>query len=263
MRISGSRVLLTGASGGIGHAIAKVLAARDASLVITGRRADVLSDLAGTTNAQTVAADLSDRNQVEELVKRLGDIDILVANAALPASGEITDYSVEQIDRALDVNLRAPILLGRAAAKVMAERGRGQIVFVSSLAGKVATARGSLYSATKFGLRGFALGLREDLQAQGVGVSVIYPGFIRDAGMFADSGATLPKGVGTSSPEEVAAAVVRAIEHNRGEITVAPVAMRVGTMFGVIAPRLASAVSRRMGAEKVAATLTEGQRGKR
>jgi uncharacterized protein len=263
MRIAGSRVLLTGATGGIGHAIAKALATRDASLVITGRRVDVLNDLAGTTNAETLAADLTDREQVESLTKRLADIDILVANAALPASGEITELSVDEIDRALDVNLRAPILLARAAAKIMSKKRKGQIVFVSSLAGKVASGTGSLYSATKFGLRGFALGLRDDLQPHGVGVSVIYPGFIRDAGMFAESGVKLPRGVGTSSPEEVADAVVRAIDQNRAETTVAPIAMRVGTLFGVLAPQLASAVSRRMGAADVGADLAAGQRSKR
>jgi short-subunit dehydrogenase len=263
MRIAGSRVLLTGATGGIGHAIAKALARNDASLVITGRRVDVLKDLADTTNAQTLAADLTDREQVENLARRLADIDILVANAALPASGDITDFSVEEIDRALDVNLRAPILLARAAAKIMSERKKGHIVFTSSIAGKVASVDGSLYSATKFGLRGFALGLREDLQPHGVGVSVIYPGFIRNAGMFADSGAKLPRGIGTSTPEQVAQAVVRAIESNRAETTVAPIAMRMGTVFGVLAPQLAGAVSRRMGASEVGANVTEGQRSKR
>jgi short-subunit dehydrogenase len=263
MHITGSHVLLTGATGGIGHAIAKAFASHDASLLITGRRVDVLNDLANTTNAETLAADLTDREQVENLTKRLADIDILVTNAALPASGEVTDFSVEQIDRALEVNLRAPILLARAAAKIMTKRREGHIVFISSLAGKVASGAGSLYSATKFGLRGFALGLREDLQPHGVGVSVIYPGFIRNAGMFAESGAKLPRGVGTSTPEQVADAVVRAIEQNRAETTVAPIAMRVGTVFGVLAPQLANAVSRRMGANDTAADLTAGQRSKR
>jgi len=263
MRIAGSRVLLTGATGGIGHAIAKELSSRDAGLLITGRRVDVLNDLANTTGAETLAADLTNRQDVENLTRRLDDVDILVANAALPASGVITDFSVEQIDRALDVNLRAPILLARAAAKTMAERRKGHIVFVSSLAGKVASGVGSLYSATKFGLRGFALGLREDMQPHGVGVSVIYPGFIRNAGMFAESGATLPRGVGTSTPEQVAGAVVRAIEQNRAEISVAPIAMRMGTVFGVLAPQLASAVTRRFGAADVGGDLAEGQRTKR
>ena len=96
----------------------------------------------------------------------------------------------------LEVNLRAPIALARALAPGMVERHRGHLAFISSLSGKTASPASSVYSATKFGLRGFALGLREDLRRQRVGVSVVLPGFIREAGMFADSRATLAAGCG-------------------------------------------------------------------
>ena len=86
-------------------------------------------------------------------------MDVLVANAALPASGRVEDFEPDQIDRALDVNLRAPIQLTRALLPGMLERGRGHLVLVSSLSGKVASPRSGIYSATKFGLRGFAAGL--------------------------------------------------------------------------------------------------------
>src|SRR5207247_2243219 len=104
--------------------------------------------------------------------------------------------SPAEIDRALDVNLRAPIQLARALVPPMLERRSGHLVFISSLAGKVATARSALYSATKFGVRAFAAGLREDLHGSGVGATTVFPGFIRDAGLFADSGVELPRGVG-------------------------------------------------------------------
>ena len=119
------------------------------------------------------------------------------------------------------MNLRAPIVMARAAVPGMLERGRGHVVFISSISGKVASEGTSLYSATKFGLRGFALGLREDLHGSGVGVTTIFPGFIRDAGMFADTHVTLPRGTGTRSPEDVAAAVLRAVRDDPAEITVA------------------------------------------
>ncbi len=109
----------------------------------------------------------------------------------------------------------------------MLARRRGHLVFMGSLAGKAASPASSLYNATKFGLRGFALALREDLRDAGVGVSVIMPGFISDAGMFADSGVKLPPGVGTRTPEQVAAAVLRAVEQNRAEVTVAPLPIRL------------------------------------
>jgi short-subunit dehydrogenase len=256
-------VLLTGASGGIGQAIARSLAARGARLVLTGRRADVLEPLAAELGGRALAVDLAERVAVERLVEQAGEVDILIANAALPAAGTLDDYTIEQIDRALDVNLRAPIALAKLLSEPMAARGRGHLIFISSLSGKVSSPGGSLYSATKFGLRGFALGLREDLRETGVGVSTVFPGFIRDAGMFASAGAKLPRGVRTRSPEDVAAAVVRAIERNAAEIDVAPLDLRVGAMIAGIAPQLAANASRRMGATAIAAQLAAGQRDKR
>ena len=89
------------------------------------------------------------------------------------------------------------MLLARALFPAMVERGAGALVFVASLSGKAASPRTAIYNATKFGLRGFAFGLRTDLAPRGVGVSVVSPGFVRDAGMFADSGAKTPPGIGT------------------------------------------------------------------
>ncbi|HEY8581531.1 MAG TPA: SDR family NAD(P)-dependent oxidoreductase, partial [Capillimicrobium sp.] len=192
-----------------------------------------------------------------------GDADVLVANAALPASGFIEDFTVEQIDRALAVNLRAPIILARAMAPRMAARGGGHVVLVSSLSGKAATSGSSLYSATKYGLRGFGLAMREDWRDRGVGVSTVFPGFISDAGMFAESGAQLPPGVGTKTPEQVADAVVSAVERNRGEVDVAPLSLRAGTMLAQVAPSVAASVSRRLGAGSIARALADGQRDKR
>ena len=161
-------------------AIARTVAARGAVPVVTGRRLDVLEPLAAETGGRAVAADLSSPTDVDRLLAEAGDVDVLVANAALPGSGHITSFSVEDIDRALAVNLRAPMVMARRLAEPMAARGAGHLVFVSSLSGKVASGGGSVYSATKFGLRGFAHGLREDLRGAGVGVSVVLPGFIRD-----------------------------------------------------------------------------------
>src|SRR5437868_13136035 len=103
----------------------------------------------------------------------------------------------------LEVNLRAPISLAHSLVPSMSTRQSGHMVFISSLNGRVATPATSIYAATKFGLRGFALGLRQDLRPHGVGVSVVMPGFVSKAGMFADAGVKLPPGVGTRSPAQV------------------------------------------------------------
>ena len=265
MRIEGSKVLLTGATGGIGQAIARALHARGAQLILTGRRMDVLDrlqeDLGG--DHRQLPVDLADAQSAAGLADVAGEVDVLVANAALPASGPIEGFTAEEVDRAIDVNLRVPIQLARDLVPGMVERGQGQLVFISSLSGKVGTNGSALYSATKFGLRGLAQGMREDLHGTGVGVTVVNPGFVREAGMFAESGVALPKFVGTTTPERVAEAVLAGIEKDRGEIDVAPLGVRLGTRFGMFAPRLSSGVQRRFGAEKIASAIAEGQKDKR
>jgi short-subunit dehydrogenase len=263
VNLGGRTALVTGATGGLGQAIARALLRRGASLVLTGRRADVLEALAAETGGRALPCDLSDRAAVARLVADAGAVDVLVSNAGLSSSGRFSSFDVEQIDRALEVNLRAPVVLARELGAAMAERGEGHIVFVSSLAGKAASGGGSIYSATKFGLRGFAQGLREDLRPRGVGVSAVFPGFIRDAGMFHDSGAKLPGFVGTKTPEDVAEAVIAAIEHDRGEVDVAPLPLRVGTAFASVAPGLSAAVQRRLGGAEIADAHERGHREKR
>jgi short-subunit dehydrogenase len=263
MELRGSSVLLTGATGGIGHAIARRLHREGASLVLTGRRTDVLEPLAAEVGGRATAVDLEDRGAVGRLLEECAGVDILVANAALPASGDALEFSVEQIDRALEVNLRAPVVLARVLGERMADRGRGHIALISSLSGKSAQPKSAIYSATKFGLRGFGQGLRADLAPHGVGVSVVFPGFIRDAGMFHDSGAQLPIGVGSSTPEQVADGVVRAITQNRGEVDVAPLGMRAAATFASVAPGPAARIARRLGGDKLTDELVAGQADKR
>lgn len=263
MQISGSKVLVTGATGGLGQAIARDLARRGATLVLTGRRTDVLEPLAAELGAEVRAVDLNDRDAVRDLAETSSDVDVFVANAALPGSGALTSFTVDQADRILEVNLRAPIVLAHALTPHMVERGRGSMVFISSLSGKAATPGSSMYSASKFGLRGFAFGLRADLFGTGVGVTVVNPGFIRDAGMFHESGAKLPPGVGTKTPEDVAAGVAKAIEKGPAEIDVAPVALRAGAAFSGIAPGLAETVGRKLGSAGIANDMAKGQASKR
>ena len=188
---------------------------------------------------------------------------MLVANAGIPGSGTLDSFSVEEIDRALDVNLRAPIVLARGLAAGMAARGGGHMVFMSSLNGKLAPPGTPIYAATKFGLRGFAQSLRQDLQPLGIGVSAIFPGFIRDAGLFHDAGVKLPGYVRTKVPDDVGRAVVEAIEKDRAEVDVAPITMKIGTVLGRLAPDAAAIVQRRLGAARLSSQFAAGQRDKR
>ncbi|MEU6315236.1 SDR family NAD(P)-dependent oxidoreductase [Streptomyces sp. NPDC047014] len=263
MDISGSNVLLTGATGGIGAALASRLAAEGARLTLTGRREDVLKATAEATGARTVAADLALRSEVVRLAETCADTDVLVANAALPASGDLLDYSEEQLDRALDVNLRAPVQLTRLLTERMVARGRGHVVLIGSISGKAATRSTSLYNATKFGLRGFALSLRQELRGTGVGVSLVQPGFVRDAGMFAETGATPPSGIRTVTPGQVADGVVRAVRRDRCEINVAPLELRLLSAVAGQFPGFAERLQARANLDNPVHQMVEAQRAHR
>ena len=255
--------LVTGANGGIGQAIARALHGAGAKLVLSARRADAVRGIAEELGAKVVIADLSQRDSAARLHQEAGHCDIVVANAGLPAAGSTLEHEPEEIDSIIDVNLRAPLLLTRYFGPGMVERGRGTFVYISSISAKVSSAATALYSATKFGLRGFALGLRQDLAEHHVGVTVIYPGFIREAGMFAETGVKLPFGVGTRSPDDVAGAVLEAVRENPSEISVASFDQRVAAFFANLAPGIVAPLEKALGADKLSAEMVAAQRGKR
>jgi len=261
MELSGRTTLLTGATGGLGRAIAAALAAKGAKVILSGRRAEALEALAAELQGdghRVLPADLAELGAAEQLAADAGEVDILVANAGLPGMGLLADFSPEQMTRALRVNLEAPMLMAGALYPGMIERGSGHLVFVSSLSGKVASPRSSIYNATKFGLRGFAFGLRTDLGPQGIGVSVVSPGFVREAGMFAETGAKPPPGMATTTPDTAAAATVKAIERNKLEAVVAPLQLRAMSHFALATPSISDRAQSGSAGQKAAKAVDDG-----
>lgn len=241
MELAGKRVLLTGATGGLGEAAARELAGQGAVLLLSARNSEQLAALAAElpgAGHEALPADLAELGAAESLVARAGRIDVLIANAGLPGGAPLAELDEDAVARVVRVNLEAPIQLARCAMPQMRARRDGQMVFVASLAGKFALPESTLYSGTKFGLRGFAWSLRPELARDGIGVSLVTPGFISDAGMFAKRGRKPPPGAGTRTPQDFADAVVGAIVHNRAEVVLAPPPLRLLGQLSLVAPGL-------------------------
>lgn len=263
MRLNGAVALVTGASSGIGAATASALAAAGASVLLTGRDAARLADLARQTGGIALPADLAAPGEPAHLAAAAlqaaqeapwsrpgtgdrGGIDILVNNAGLGWSGPLPDMPAAKITELMTVNLAAPIELTRLLVPGMIARGRGRVVFVSSIAGVTGVRGEAVYAATKAGLSIFAESLADELRGQGVRVSVIVPGVI-DTPFFARRGR--PYGRRRPAPipaERVAAAVVAALERDRA-VAFVPRWMRLPAWIHGAAPGTFRALAARFG----------------
>lgn len=249
MNLTDKTVLLTGATGGLGLAIADMLTTLGAKLVVSGRRADALADVAAKLGASIEVADLAARDDVNRLAEVCRNVDVLIANAGLGQDSPIESVTNEEIDTILDVNLRAPIVLATAFAQGrITASSPGQIVMIGSLSGLAASPQTRLYNATKFGLRGYTLALRQDLEPHEIGVTYVAPGFIREAGMFHNGGIDLPKGTRTKAPNDVATGVVKAIHENPPEVFVSPIELRLAATLATVAPGVSAKIQKRMDA---------------
>jgi short-subunit dehydrogenase len=241
MRLSGARVLITGASSGIGAATAREMARAGARLVLAGRDRQRLDAVAAETGGRVIAGDLA--WDVARLASRAGPVDVLVSTAGAGWAGPLTRMPGKAVDRLAAVNLTAPIQLTRLLLPGMVERG-GHVVFVSSIAGSVGVREEAVYSATKAGLIVFAEGLRHEVR--GVGVSVVVPGVV-DTPFFVRRGRAYdrrwPRPV---PPERVARAVVSAVERNRAECYV-PCWLRLPSRLRGAAPGVFRSLSGRFG----------------
>jgi short-subunit dehydrogenase len=242
--MGGRTALVTGASGGLGTVIARRLHREGAELVVSGRRDLELRSLAAElgNGTRVVPADLGSSAEVLRLAEQAGSVDVFVANAGLPANGDLADLDPEDIARAVDVNVRATLVLTRCLLGPMLERRSGHIVLVGSLAGLASSPRSSVYNASKFALRGFGHALHEELRGTGVGVSLVSPTFVSETGMWADTGlrAKHPE----VSPDRVAEACVEAVYTNKAELLVAPASQRLVVRMAGLFPELLQPVLR-------------------
>jgi short-subunit dehydrogenase len=230
--------------------VARELARRGYMLALAARTTGDLQTLAAELNAVGSSAlpiptDLRRPEEVQRLVRlalgHFGRVDALVNNAGLGGSGRrLARLTDDDVDATLAVNLNAPIALTRALLPGMLERRRGAIVFIASIAGHIGLPASSLYCATKFGLRGFALSLRRELLRSGVGVTIVSPGFI------ATDMTTWLRGIPKAPPGLVARAVADAIERPRREVVV-PGYYRMAVWLERALPWLADAALARRG----------------
>jgi short-subunit dehydrogenase len=223
---AGRTVLVTGASSGIGAALARHLAARGDTVALVARRADRLEavryDCIGTSPAtECWAADLSEPEAAVHLALQIwdhyGGFDVLVNNAAVPMRRHVTRLTMAEVERTMRVNYFSPVAMSLAVLPRMLERSAGMIVNVSSLGGRLGITAEAAYSASKFALAGWSESMVVDLDGTGVSVKLIIPGAI-DTEIWdqPDNDAPLYDGP-KEPPEAIAAGIADAIDSDQFE----------------------------------------------
>jgi len=223
MRVDEKRIILTGAAGGMGKILARLLVERQASCALVDADADALNtlcrDLSGTI---AVPADLSTAKQCSEAAQQaidgLGGVDILINLAGLMSFCTYEHEDVDRLECLIRVNLVAPMALSRAVLPEMLAQGTGQIVNIGSMFGSIGFAYFSAYSASKFGLRGFSQALRRELSDTGVSVTYVSPRAVKTP---INTSAIMKMNAATHTtmddPAVIAAKILRATEAGRKE----------------------------------------------
>src|SRR6185312_11052076 len=184
----------------------------------------------------------------------LGPIDVLINNAGVESVGAFTSYTREELTSMIDVNLSAPLLLTHRVTPGMLERGRGHVVFISSMAGKVGPAFNEPYAAAKAGLIGLTQSLRAEYLNAPVGFSVICPGFVAGDGMYERmlrEGHRSNRLMGETSTEKIAEAVLRAIHEDRAETLESGTPVRPMLALAQVTPGLVERVAPRFGLTEI------------
>ncbi|MBV9728082.1 MAG: SDR family NAD(P)-dependent oxidoreductase [Pseudonocardiales bacterium] len=243
--ITGWKALVTGGSSGIGAAIAERLAAAGCRVVVLGRDSDRLEALARRTGARALVADLSSTDGLSRAADAAAGVDLLVNSAGRGWAGDLATMAEPDLDVLVALNLLAPLRLARAALPGMRERGRGHLVFVSSIAA-VGVGGEAVYAATKAGLRTFAASVRHEVAGEGIGVTTVLPGAVRTP-FFDHRGLAydrrFPRQV---DPAAVASALLQALERDEAEVFV-PRWLTVPARLQGAVPELFHRLARRFG----------------
>jgi NAD(P)-dependent dehydrogenase (short-subunit alcohol dehydrogenase family) len=224
MRLSGAVALVTGGSSGIGAATACALGRAGAKPLIAGRDEARLAAVAARAGGIPLVADLSEPGGpgrlAEAALRMAGPIDLVICNAGVGWAGPTWDMPADRVTELLAVDLAAPIRLSQLLVPGMRDRGRGRIVFVSSIVAATGVREEAVYAAAKAGLTGFAESLAFELAGSGVGVSVVVPGVV-DTPFYARRGRAYQRRRPVPvRPERVARAVLRAAEADRPAVFV-------------------------------------------
>jgi short-subunit dehydrogenase len=265
--ISGKTVVLTGASGGIGAFIARALAKEHATVVGVSRSQEGLERICAEVDALggkgiSIPFDISKLEELPNLVEKIeaiaGSVDILINNAAIEKWRPFQNYTLEDIQSILTLNLHAPMELTRLLLPGMIERNSGQIVNISSGAGKKGTPFNSIYSASKAGLITWSEGIRNELANTNIGVSVICPG-CTNAGMFLALDIPKTKGLHIAEPTEVADVVIQAIMQNQKEVIIDSLAIKVFFAVSQLFPEWGDSMIQKSGAVETNRSLAQKQ----
>ena len=267
-RLEGKRVLITGASRGLGAHVARALADQGMSLILSARDASKLDEVAlscrnAGAEVSCVSADICQEDCRERLLAEAGDLDVLVNNAGVEVTLGLTEQTAEDVRQQIETNLLAPIELTRLVLPRMISRGRGVVVNVSSMSGKGATPYNSIYAATKYGLNGFTASVAAELVGTGVHIGVICPSFVADAGMWAELDLKAPAVMREVPLEQVSKAVLRVIAGER-EVLVTPTPMiRSLLALRELLPGLEARLLRGMGITRTLAERAKVARARR
>lgn len=245
--LKNKKVLITGGSRGIGPVIAESLTNYGACIALAARSEPDLQNVAAHlsksgSKAFIVPVDLSIQSQREMLfdsvIKEFGTIDILINNAGLETEGFYTELTWSAIRETVEVNLLAPMALTRLILPLMLKNNTGHIVNIASIAAKSGAPYAALYSGTKAGLAEWTRGLRLELAGTGIRFSTIFPGYVREVGMFARFGIKSPWIIGSCSPDQVSNAVINAIRKGTIEKIVNSRPLRYSFAINELSPTL-------------------------